>query len=337
MHDWERIEASDDYRRMLGWLVEHPDDRQAWDVFADYLEANGHPRGELIALDRALGVHGKGTDQSRALHHARSAVIARHRDCLLGRDALLGDLALHWRLGFPARAEVPNTHVRKDCLRVLREHPTGTFLEGLETTPAKLAEYLEASQAGAPVRELVLRQADARYGRFTALEDVATGEHALPTVPVPMECERTIDRISERLPRLRRLEVARGATVAIDGLRAPLESIEIDEGTVLGLGGFLAHRRLPRLVAHSVGSLDTLAGAAPATLALETELRGRSFIALGELAKRVPLQVLDLTRCRIAAADVAKLAALLQGSLRGVDVRLPPAVKRHERIKPLIR
>src|SRR5450432_1620723 len=45
---WVAVARNEEFERRL---VDHPDDRETWTVYADWLESQGDPRGELIALE----------------------------------------------------------------------------------------------------------------------------------------------------------------------------------------------------------------------------------------------------------------------------------------------
>ncbi len=74
-------------------LADHPEDVHTYEVYADWLQSNGHARGELIAL--MLRAEGK---PSTKLATEISAFEQRHSSTLRGPVPFGGDLT--WRRGF---------------------------------------------------------------------------------------------------------------------------------------------------------------------------------------------------------------------------------------------
>jgi len=118
-------------------IVANPDDTSARSVYADWLQSQGDPRGELIALQLA----GKESDAE--------ALIAKHTAALLGplaQHRLTYDgekrSAFDWKYGFIHRAHLShNSYAEKiegatlaDVLRLLLAHPSGRFLAELHLT-----------------------------------------------------------------------------------------------------------------------------------------------------------------------------------------------------------
>jgi uncharacterized protein (TIGR02996 family) len=81
-----------------------PDAREAYLVYGDWLEAQGDPRGKLIAIQHELGKR-KG---DHALLRAQGELLAAERARLLGPLADCDDLLLEveWHLGFIRRCKV---------------------------------------------------------------------------------------------------------------------------------------------------------------------------------------------------------------------------------------
>ncbi|AGC44675.1 WGR domain-containing protein [Myxococcus stipitatus DSM 14675] len=121
-------------------ILQDPDAVDAYLVYGDWLQAQGDPRGELIAL-----------------HHARveaTGFLQRHQKQLLG-DALAWalesrSLELDWELGFIRAARVgPRSPLAEatasKILRELLRHPSGRFLRALSvggiSDPGMLSSY----------------------------------------------------------------------------------------------------------------------------------------------------------------------------------------------------
>lgn len=108
-------------------IVEHPDDVDGYLVYGDWLEAQGDPRGTLVAL-QAAGRPIAEIDQ----------YVASHRRELLG--PLAGhppsQVGIHWRLGF---FDGVRLHVSDDetlgVLEALLGHASSRFLRRLEIVP----------------------------------------------------------------------------------------------------------------------------------------------------------------------------------------------------------
>jgi uncharacterized protein (TIGR02996 family) len=98
-------------------------------VYGDWLEAQGDPRGELVAVQAKR----LGDPNDIALRDAEARILDRHRASLIG-DLPVGDGAtLLWRLGFirEARIAVNDDFSAVELFLLLREHPSAPFLRKL--------------------------------------------------------------------------------------------------------------------------------------------------------------------------------------------------------------
>ncbi|HWO18076.1 MAG TPA: TIGR02996 domain-containing protein [Kofleriaceae bacterium] len=117
------------------------DDTGAAQVYADWLQAQGDPRGELAAIQLQLA-----EDPDRAdLEQAERALLARHEGRWLGKLAPYQDLMqLVWRAGFLHGARLASTVARsrlhgsklppvelEDVLGLLLDEPSARFLREL--------------------------------------------------------------------------------------------------------------------------------------------------------------------------------------------------------------
>jgi uncharacterized protein (TIGR02996 family) len=92
-------------------IFDDPDDREAWQVYADWLQQQDDPRGEIISLDLAAAqVEGPAKAELEA---RKAALEAEHRERLLGPLAeLLADhdldeaVALEWSRGYIVKATI---------------------------------------------------------------------------------------------------------------------------------------------------------------------------------------------------------------------------------------
>ncbi|HEY1813965.1 MAG TPA: TIGR02996 domain-containing protein [Kofleriaceae bacterium] len=111
-------------------LLEHPDDREAYMVYADHLQSLGDPRGELIALQ----ANGRPADQFIAEHaDALLGPLAEHQKTHDGR----ADEAFTWQLGFIRSARLSFDSNEGDevsldeILELLLTDPSAKFLREL--------------------------------------------------------------------------------------------------------------------------------------------------------------------------------------------------------------
>ncbi len=82
---------------LFAHVIAHPDDRDAFLVLGDALQAAGDPRGELVIAQTQLE-----HNPSPELRAREVELLSRHRATWLGELATLGwrDLAVEWRRGF---------------------------------------------------------------------------------------------------------------------------------------------------------------------------------------------------------------------------------------------
>jgi uncharacterized protein (TIGR02996 family) len=108
-------------------IVERPDDVAAFSVYADWLEANGSPRGELIQL--ALRA-----EAEPSLGAQVDAFLTANADALLGElpdYAAYDDSTLIWRRGFIYKAKLSSDSSVAKLLEQILIHPSGRFLAEL--------------------------------------------------------------------------------------------------------------------------------------------------------------------------------------------------------------
>jgi uncharacterized protein (TIGR02996 family) len=129
---------------LLDAIVAAPDDVDHYLVYADWLQSQGDPRGELIALQ-----HASDTGDDPEVRRRADAVFRRHRDVFLGTELAAAvdhardrhgsyrqGLELGWRRGFIARAwlgRMPNAEMReaRTVLDALLAHPSARVLREL--------------------------------------------------------------------------------------------------------------------------------------------------------------------------------------------------------------
>ncbi|MCX5744976.1 MAG: hypothetical protein NT062_21010, partial [Proteobacteria bacterium] len=123
-------------------------------VLADWLQAQRHPRGELIALQ----IRAASPDADAAVRAAAAAHLTAHADALLGPLAayrLVRDGVEHaaftWRRGYIERAHlsvIDDDPTLEELLECLLAHPSGRHL-------AELAIGLDGDDYGEPLDELI--------------------------------------------------------------------------------------------------------------------------------------------------------------------------------------
>ncbi|HWU86697.1 MAG TPA: hypothetical protein VN253_05465, partial [Kofleriaceae bacterium] len=128
--------------RLAQLVDEAPDaDPSAAQVYADWLQGEGDPRGELAAIQLQLAAEPKRKD----LQKAERALLAQHAERWLGKLGPYQDLVeLRWRAGFFHAARVANTFERsrshegeresveiERVLGLLLDEPSARFLREL--------------------------------------------------------------------------------------------------------------------------------------------------------------------------------------------------------------
>lgn len=121
-------------------ILRAPESPDGYLVYGDWLQSQGDPRGELIALQHAQ-LQAKGAEAT-ALKRKVAALLKKHQDVLLGArlSSMLGDptLKVEWHLGFIRSARVAAAEYGDDpefqldeTLSMLLAHPSARFLQEL--------------------------------------------------------------------------------------------------------------------------------------------------------------------------------------------------------------
>jgi uncharacterized protein (TIGR02996 family) len=261
-------------------IREQPDDPERYLVYADWLQAQGDPRGQLIVLDEQL----LRTPADARLQAARGSLLERHREHFLGRladhtttserDEEDRQEAFAWHLGFIRRARFayggPSHDVASldlaELVAYLGDHPSGRFLRELAIGENRLRVYHQSEHA--PVVAALAARSWPTL-RLLSLGDVA-GE-AFREVRLG-----DLSRLWPSLPALEELslrgvELRLGAPVlpALRSLR--IEVADLSQALLGAAGGVQA----PRLERLSIGgdAEGELEVAALAPLARARELR----------------------------------------------------------------
>jgi uncharacterized protein (TIGR02996 family) len=205
--------------RLEALIESAPDDPQNYRVYGDWLQSQGDPRGELIALQLALEEDSLTDSQKRARTIAERALLDTHAAELLGpvknNDKLL---YVTWHRGFfrevsnrnPRSNEVSKRQRKNgDLPRMLAnilDHPSARFVREIRLEPSSalpLAAILDVLKS----RRLPLLQT---AGVWTGSIDAAGAEKLYATLPeirhLALECFlESLGRIA--LPELRSLRI----------------------------------------------------------------------------------------------------------------------------------
>jgi uncharacterized protein (TIGR02996 family) len=170
-------------------ILEDPLDPSGWLVYGDWLQSEGDPRGELVAVQARLA-----RDPGNAeLMEAQRALFRQHGDALLeGLHPFLTPneqrgplMRLSWEFGFLWTANIrANGHTIEEVLtglRALLRHPSAKFLHALSiaTPPSehwqRVVQVLVEDPEPRPLRILFLGDRDSGLPRpgFGALGDLS--------------------------------------------------------------------------------------------------------------------------------------------------------------------
>ncbi|MDB4959382.1 MAG: hypothetical protein JWO36_6951, partial [Myxococcales bacterium] len=314
-----------------------PYDPEAYLVYADWLQAQGDPRGELIALEVAA-------EKDRTLTAAANEFFDRHA------DRFLGPLAEHqsaftWRFGFIHRVRL--TSNRAKVYELVRAHPSGRFLAELFVRPAGLGDRdLEAivellvGDAPPSLRRLQLgadRDRDHEANWFhsgTAIERlwaplrrlrhlvIDGGQYKLGTIDLP-EVEYAAFRTgglvaanarsiaAAHLPRVRHLDVAGDHNNSTETLiaRAGRVTMSRDDGVFSDLAPLFERTDLPSLTVLGITNsvfTDTICRALPSSrIVQQLEALDLSWGSMTDAGARALVENRDAFR-RLEILDVSR-------------------------------
>lgn len=120
-------------------MLADPSDVSGYLVYADWLQGQEDPRGDLIAIQAQLSTGGLGSNVRKSLRKRESMLLKKNSMALFGPlHSYRGEYEVMWRWGFLRRlkmmphrsvwtVEDPSTPVAIDCLH----HPSGKVLERL--------------------------------------------------------------------------------------------------------------------------------------------------------------------------------------------------------------
>jgi uncharacterized protein (TIGR02996 family) len=138
-------------------IEQNPDDEHAYLVYADWLQTQDDPRGELIALQAAQ----LRDPSDKKIATRITELLARHDEALLGE--LGGEMDVGWHLGFVRTTRLaPDKDPTKpvEALRALLAHPSGRFVQSISfastkgVDPKKIVKLLKNAKQPATLAEL---------------------------------------------------------------------------------------------------------------------------------------------------------------------------------------
>ena len=218
-------------------ILRAPDVADGYLVYGDWLQAEGDPRGEFIALQHALS-QAKGAEAT-ALKKKVATLLKKHQDLLLGTSlaTMLGGktLTLEWQLGFIRSARVAAAGYDEDpefeideTLAMLLAHPSARFLQELTLG---LADSEGENEYGDLIR-LIAKSAP------KTVRKVFIGDFVFPDdTEISWTHVGNVAPLYKALPQLRSLHL-RGGEVSLGKMDLPelreftLESGGLDRGSV---------------------------------------------------------------------------------------------------------
>jgi uncharacterized protein (TIGR02996 family) len=292
-------------------IAARPDDDTGYVVYGDWLQEQGDPRGELIALQQRLHA----TPDDVVLRDAEAELLNRQRDAILGPLAASSDgWAIDWRLGFIRGAwlhgapSMTGEHRLEDVLAALVGHASAAFLR--ELTIGELA-----------------------YGRHTHGDPQAVVD-ALLALPLPAtlrslflfddlasELTASLANIATRLPMLDKLVVSGASVVVGDRLPAALRALSLRNERQALLANLAVAVAVPTLEALAVwcgpitgGELAVVLRAMPPLRELRLRgLRGAGAVVDAVLASPLldQLTVLEISSSDLGDDGARRLAAAM--------------------------
>ena len=208
---------------LVAAILDAPDDEDSYLVYADWLQSQGDPRGELIALHHAEqrkphDARIKRAMQSFEREHGR--LLPARLVEVIGTEPttagpIAGQCAVQWRLGFVHRAWIGRRsdnrpYTVRELVAALLAHPSALFLRELVIGPlgtGRARDYrpvIDAICDAAPAALCELTIADVPIG-YTELAPVELGD---------------VSRLVASLPQLQALRL-RGGAIALDEVDAP--------------------------------------------------------------------------------------------------------------------
>ncbi|WIG96531.1 WGR domain-containing protein [Myxococcus sp. SDU36] len=205
-------------------ILKAPDNVDAYLVYSDWLQGQGDPRGELIAIQHAAS-QASGTEASD-LKRKATAHIKKYQTLLLGELAAgvkTEELSLEWHLGFIRSARVSKKDYDSEfdvaeAVGTLLKHPSARFIRGLTLGMTDFEE----NDYGAAAEAIV------QAGGSKTVEELFIGDFQYPDeTEISWTHLHDISGLLKVLPGLRKLRL-RGGDLALGDVDLP----ELREFTV---------------------------------------------------------------------------------------------------------
>ncbi|WP_163997171.1 WGR domain-containing protein [Pyxidicoccus caerfyrddinensis] len=213
-------------------IFSNPDNADAYLVYGDWLQRQGDPRGELIALQHAA-LQASGDEAANLKKQ-----IAKHLKSF--KDALLGDLAdavdeeelkVEWHLGFIRTARVGQKDYDSDrdiaeLVKTLLAHPSARFIRGLTLGMAHFDDENDYADVIEGLAEVLTEQ-----GGSKTLQDLFIGDFEYPDdTEISWSHLHDLSPVLKLLPNLRSLRL-RGGSAELGNIDLPeLREFTIETG-----------------------------------------------------------------------------------------------------------
>ncbi|HEU0035555.1 MAG TPA: hypothetical protein VFQ53_33320 [Kofleriaceae bacterium] len=296
-------------------LEADPDDDASFLVYTDHLLAEGDPRGELAAVQRALE-----TRRDDALLRREHELLDRHRPAMLGMLAELPGYRVRWRYGHVDRLEIAEPYGSRpgpgEAIADLLHRPAARFLREVAIRHSTFPPAQEVSRVSidyvlARAGEVVSALAAAPRPALRAIElgereidaQVALGEEGRDYLSHGFGDVGNLERLWRAAPRLERVLLS-GGWMELGSLALPaVRDFELRQSNLRteNLHAMLAARwpTLERLSlwigAHDNWERAAYAGAGPSELApLLDPRRFPALRSLGLVSTMNTHEVLDV-------------------------------------------
>jgi len=227
-------------------ILADPDNVDAYLVYGDWLQSQGDPRGELIALQHAAS-QASGTEASD-LKRKATALIKKHQSLLLGElaDAVkTEDLSVQWHLGFIRSARLAQKDYDSgrdiaEAARQLLALPSARFLRSLTIG---MVNYDGENEYGELVSALT------ESGGSKTLQNLFIGDFEYPDeTEISWTHLSDISGLLKVLPNLRTLRL-RGASLELGDIDLPeLREFTVETGGLpLSAVKSIANAKWPKL------------------------------------------------------------------------------------------
>lgn len=227
-------------------ILKDPDNAEAYLVYADWLQAQGDPRGELIALQHAA-LQASG-EEATSLKRKASALLRKYRRFLLGdlAEALESEeLKVSWHLGFIKSARLGKKDYDSDfdveeAVEKLLALPSARFLRELTIGMVSF----EGDNSYEDVAKAI-----AKGGGWPMLESLFLGDFEYPDEnEISWTNVGDLEPLYKVLPRLRSLKL-RGGSEELGKINLPeLREFTVESGGLpLEAVRSIANAHWPRL------------------------------------------------------------------------------------------